>query len=147
MVEAYKDWDDIDRNCKSCIGEISGNYKEEVNTRYPQHGQIEKYDFNAWILIFRIMIAKALALVTGHTSNNDFETFSERLSQYEIFKAQKKIVEDIEEIVILTPIPFVLLVELGPSFYNQNIKDNLLIPSCNFNCYRIQEYRALNRIV
>lgn len=137
MFEAYKDWDETDINCYSCLTDSTNNpqYKEKVRSRHASHDNLNFFNFDIWNSLSRIMLSRALFLVTGNHDNISYDFLLEKISQRAIFNAQnRKFVQVDKFVVIISPIPFFLFIELGQSFYNKHIKDSLQQLDCKHIC-------------
>ena len=137
MFEAYKDWDEMNASCLSCITDTTRNnhYKEEVCSRHPGHDHQTFFNFNTWNSLSKIMLSRAFFLVSGNHNTISYEFLQEKITQLAIFDSQntKFVLED-NHVVILSPIPFFLCIELGPLFYNRHIRDFLQQLACNHDC-------------
>lgn len=137
MIEAYKDWDETGKNCFSCLSDTRNNnlYKEKVRSRHTNHDHKNFFNFDKWNSLSRIMLSRAFFLVDGNHDDISYGYMQDRITQLAIFESQNtKFIERYQYVVILSPIPFFLCIELGRAFYNRHIKDSLQCLDCNHTC-------------
>lgn len=146
MIEAYKDWNETGKDCFSCLTDTTQNtgYKEKVHSRHANHDNQAFFTYEKWVFLSCIMLSRSLFLVAGNQNNISYDYVQDKITQLAIFHSQNtKFVLPHNHVVILSPIPFFLCIELGRSFYDKHIKDSLHYLECNHSCISLGKIPSL----